>query len=339
MKNRIQRIANEDHYLRRICCSYDSYIDGLSDVLDKLRKQISQSKFDELVEKKLQVGLQNFDEPQYVQAACELTVMSEFVGRDDIEFRYENKVTPPKDVDFTLVIDEFNYNVEVKCPVYNSENIHDDKVSLIFTNRTPSPRIRDEILKNIRSKLEKHGKEVGEGKNHDNKLKDFLESTHEKVKSSPLSDVNILVVCCDNALDMQVWRGYLFGYSGFFTKDSFIDHSKFNRVDYVLLTNIYNRHKNFHEDSVISNHWKLSSSFNLLYPNRYSLRNVDVNGPSDLDKMNKIFPNHNRKFEVYLSDKIDLPEGEDYVTKEMYLGITWYTDKFKENGIFYFSSK
>lgn len=339
MKNNIQRIFNKDHYLRRVCSSYDSYIDGLCEVLDKLSKHITSCELNKLITKKLQVESKNFDEPQYIQAACELTVMSEFVDKDDIEFRYENKVTPPKDVDFTLVIDKFNYNIEVKCPVYNSENIRDDKVSLVFTNRAPSSRIRDEILEDIRSKLDKHEKEVDEGKNHDNKLKDFLELTHAKVKSSPLSDVNILVVCCNDALDMHIWRGYLFGFSGFFTENSFIKHSEFDRVDYVLLTNIYNRHKNFYENSLISNHWKLSSSFNLLYPNKYSRRNKNVNGDYDLDKMNKIFPNHNRKFEDYLLDRADLPEGEkSYEIKEM-LGVAWYADKFKEKGIFYFSSK
>ncbi|MFZ2450317.1 MAG: hypothetical protein WAW36_07355 [Methylovulum miyakonense] len=339
MKNHIKKIFNREHYLRKVCSSYDSYIDGLDDILNKLSKKISKNKLKELIDKKLQIGLKKFDESQYVQAACELTVMSEFLDKDYIEFRYENKVTPPKDVDFTVVIDKCNYNIEVKCPVYNPENGGDDKILCLFTNRAPTLEIKDEMIEPIRSQLEKHGKTVVEGKNNDNKLKDFLESTHAKVENSPLSDVNILVVCCDNALDMHIWRGYMFGFSGLFTENSFIDHSKFNKVDYVLLTNIYNRHKNFYENSVISNHWKLSSSFNLLYPNRYSIRNENIIGYLDLDKMNKIFPNHNRKFEDYLSDKTDLPEGESYDAKEMLLGIAFYTDKFKKDGIYYFRSK
>ena len=66
----------------------------------------------------------------------------------------------------------------------------------------------------------------------DHNLKDFLLSTQHKVINASDNDINILIVACDSAVDMQVWRGYLFGASGLFTDGGFIPHSEFDRVDY-----------------------------------------------------------------------------------------------------------
>lgn len=291
-----------------------------------------------LLSRKLQLDYQEFNESQYIQAACELTVMSKFVEDESVKFSYENEVTHPKNVDFSIIKDNVKYNVEVKCPSYKPKNISSNsEVTVTFTNRVPSLSDKNETLKDIQCRLEKHGTEVIEGKNLDNTLKDFLESTQAKVKGSTLQDVNILVVCCNDEIDMNIWRGYLFGFSGFFTEHSFVSHGEFNRVDYVLLTNIYNRHYKYYYGKLVSDHWSLLSSFNLLYPNKYSTRNQDVNGQHDLENMNKVFPNHNIKFEAYMKDN-DTPKNESFDLKEQSMGIAWYTDRFKKTGPYYFSS-
>ena len=333
----IENISCPNHYLSQVGYNYDLYIQGLCDVLSKIKKKISHRKFINLVEKKLQLKASSFNEDGYIQTACELTVMNDFIDNEKFKFLYENKVTPPKDVDFTLQFEGINYNVEIKCPSFKEVFKSINDISLTFTNRAPTIDSKNKVFDDIKSRLEQHGKKTIEEKNLDNTLKSFLESAQEKVLSSSQKDVNILVVCCDDAESMHIWRGYLFGWQGFFTDNSYIDHSSFDRVDYVLLTNIYHRHHQFFEKNLISKHWSLSTSFNLLYPNKYSRRNQTVVGDLDLEKMNNIFNNHNYDFESYLRDKNDLPKDEVYEIKEMILGVAWYADKFKEKGLYYFN--
>ncbi len=335
----IENISCPNHYLTQVGYNYDLYVQGLCDVLSKIETKISRKKFLHLVEGKLQLKARNFNEDGYIQTACELTVMNDFINNEKFKFLYENKVTPPKDVDFTLQSEGINYNIEVKCPSFKEIPKSINDISLTLTNRAPTINSKIKVLDDIKSRLEQHGKKITEEKNLDNTLKSFLESAQEKVSSSSQKDVNILVVCCDNAINMQTWRGYLFGWQGFFTDNSYIEHSSFDRVDYVLLTNIYHYHHHFFKKNLINRHWSISTSFNLLYPNKYSKRNKTVIGDVDLKKMNSIFNNHNYNFEKYLKDKNDLPKDEAYEVKEMILGVAWYTDKFKENGLHYFNKQ
>lgn len=202
----------------------------------------------------------------------------------------------------------------------------------------PNVELREAALGEARQRLAREGISVIEGKNLDNVMKDFLESTQEKVKNRKIEDTNILIVCCNGEIDMQLWRGYLFGEGGFFTEDSPVEHERFDDVDFVLLTNIYNRHFRYFNDLRVSNHWSLSSSFNLLYPNKYSRKNKATpatKSQSELKELNDIFFNHNIKFEQYLKQE-DVPPGENVKLKYI-LGVAWYADKFKSDSVFYFN--
>lgn len=53
--------------------------------------------------------------------------------------------------------------------------------------------------------------------------------------------------------------------------------------------------------------------------------------------MNSIFPNHNIEFEKYLNDVADVPDGEKQEIKKLVLGVAWYADKYRKNGIYYFN--
>ena len=332
----VKNIKTVEHYLRRPCASYDRYIGELSVLVGKLQKVISETKLRDLINNKLQIELANFDEPQFIQVACELTVMNEFLGRDGVIFEYEKKVTPPKDVDLSISVDSTNYNIEVKCPSLKEGNNNNDKVKLHFPNRASSLEEKIKLIQPIKNILEKNGESLSEVKSLDNTMKDFLKSTQSKVSNSPLLDVNILIIGCGDEINMHEWREYLVGYNGFLTEHSFIAHSEFDRVDYILLTNMHNRHYKYYEQTIIDRHWHLSSCFSLLYPNKFSLRNQNVIGSIDLKKMNSLFPNHNIEFEKYLSDETDVPDGGSHEMKTSALGIAWFADKFKKDGIYYF---
>lgn len=334
----LDEINDSRHYLVKTSIHYDNYLNSLNKTLNCLKNKISKKKINSLIRDKLQLRAGNFNESQYIQAACELTVMSEFIDLPNSKFVYEEKITPPKDVDFSVIIRGKKYNIEVKCASYKEEIKSPNEVTLFFSNRMPSITLREEALRDTRQRLMREGITVNEGKNLDNVMKDFLESTQEKVKNRKIEDINILVVCCNGEIDMQLWRGYLFGEGGYFTKDSPIRHERFDHVDFVLLTNIYNRHFKYFNDQRISNHWSLSSSFNLLYPNKYSRKSkamTPTNGRNTLNELNGIFPNHNIKFEDYLKNQEDVPTGENKAMKHI-LGVAWYADKFKAHSVFYF---
>ena len=168
----------------------------------------------------------------------------------------------------------------------------------------------------------------------DNNLKDFLLSTQEKVILSDLDSFNILVVSCDDASDMMNWRGYLYNSNGFFTNNSYVDHGKYDRVDFVLLTNLYNRHNRYYEHSTIDNHWDLAKSFNLLYFNSYSRKVITE---KDYLFISSLFPNMTVDFEEYINDKSNIPDGEESsFIKEHVLGIVFFLEQqaYENNGYF-----
>ncbi|ELA8177640.1 hypothetical protein RGL50_005213 [Vibrio alginolyticus] len=337
-KSKLLEISSSEHYLTKTCASYDSYVDELDDVINRLTPILSIGEVRKLIDKKLQLKTQRFNEPQYIQTACELAAMNDFLIREDIKLTYEKKVTPPKDVDFSLNHMGVTFNIEVKCPSFeNKLDSEDGSVIISSLDRAPTKVESDEIVGDIQSRLKCSGVDSKIQKSMENNLRTFLASAQEKLIGADSKDINILIVCCDSALDMQAWRRYLFGFSGLFTENSFAHHSEFDRVDYVLLTNLYNRHHKFYEQTTIRDHWKLSSAFNLLYPNKFSNRNkLVVNGKDDFKRVSRVFTNYSEEFEEYLRDKLDTPnENESYEAKE-FLGVTWFSDKYRDKGIYHF---
>lgn len=340
LKDAISKIKCPNHYLLEGSAACNEYIDDLSVVIEKLRYEIPDTKLKKVIRKKLQIDSHHFNEDQFLQSVCELTVMSDYMGRPECHFVYEPQISPPKDVDFSVTVNRVRYNVEVKCPSYKQIPKKDGEVIVSFANRAPTIDQKEAILGEIAKRLGDHDILVIEGKNLDNTLKDFLYSTQEKVAKSSTRDVNLLAVCCKDEVDMQLWRGYLFGFNGFFTDSSFIPHHKFNRVDYVLLTNIQNRHYRYFSGSRIDDRWRLAGSFNLLYPNKFSTRNMAMySGERDIEEINKVFPNYNIDFENYLKDKEDVPPNESQAAKTSNLGVAFYADKFKQKGLNFFSQQ
>ena len=340
LKDAISNIKSPEHYLLKGSTACDEYIDDLSAVIEKLRFEISHAKLKKVIRKKLQIDNHDFNEEQFLQSVCELTVMSDYMSRPECHFVYEPQISPPKDVDFSVTVNRVRYNVEVKCPSYKEIPKKDGEVVVSFANRAPTIEQKKAIFSDIAKSLGDHAISVVEGKNLDNTLKDFLYSTQEKVAKSSTRDVNLLVVCCKDEVDMQLWRGYLFGFNGYFTNASFIPHRNFNRVDYVLLTNIHNRHYRYFSGSRIDDRWRLAGSFNLLYPNKFSIRNmVAYSGRKDIEEINKVFPNHNIEFEDYLKDKEDVPLNESQEAKTATLGVAFYAEKLKQKGFVFFSKQ
>jgi hypothetical protein len=107
----------------------------------------------------------------------------------------------------------------------------------------------------------------------DNKLKDYLMDAHGKFPdASREGEYNVLVVGCDDPLDIMQWEGYLIGSQGLFTDQSYAPTDEYSNVDMVVLTNLYHRHKAVEEKDKLTAHWWFGESFSLLYKNPRSTK-------------------------------------------------------------------
>lgn len=336
----VEEISAPDHYLHNESLP-DKYLENLYEVLSLASKLLPQSKFEHLIQKKLQMTASEFDEAQYIQNACELSAIADYLNDKKYLVEYEKKITGKKDVDFSLKVEDRAFNVEVKCSSYNGRTTtpEEGQIQVQFLDRAPTKEMKKVILENISQQLNRHSLSISEEKNLDNVLKDFLKSTQGKVKDTLLSETNILLICCNDELDMQQWRHYLFGPSGFFTDKSLIHPSEYNRVDFILLTNLYNRHIRAYEGKIDGNSWSLADAFCLLYPNKFSLRNTKVDDyVAELSKIGEFFPNHSANFESYFAND-EVPEGESVSMKRMCLAVGFFSDNLKKNGLSYFKNE
>ena len=168
-------------------------------------------------------------------------------------------------------------------------------------------------------------KDVIKSKNMDNNMKAFLLSAHEKFNPSPLEcEVNILAVCCGNPQDMQSWFGYLQANEGLFTQNSFYDPNKYNRVDLVILTNLYHRHHEFYEKESLHDHWLFEDAFNLIFRNPVRLLNKE----QAIKSFIQVFPNYSNDLVSY-----DVPGDAPQYVKDT-LRIPYFVqEELEEKGI------
>lgn len=270
--------AKKEHpYLGALSSS--TYVSALDSIIKTLATHLSQSEINAL-KKKLQLTAKKFNEPQYLQTACELSVCGYFAKKFESGFTYEDKVNPPKDVDCSVYHDCAKYNVEVKCATFSGDEElkKEDCFKMSAIGRMKEyPELIEKLSEVFATSPE--GKPLKAYKHKDNNLKDFLISAHEKFSDEVYGNiVNVLWVCCDDAMDMTKWTGYLTGLNGLFTSDSFVDQSLYSKVDVVVLSNLYHRHANYQVKPNLKNHWDVESSFNIIFcnPGRLSAKEIAI---------------------------------------------------------------
>lgn len=91
------------------------YAAGLVTALNYLFPHLSSSEREDLCFKKLGLKDDSVNEITYMQSAVELSVCAHFARFFPDFFVYEEKVNPPKDVDCSVRVGDYKYNVEVKC--------------------------------------------------------------------------------------------------------------------------------------------------------------------------------------------------------------------------------
>ncbi len=280
-----------------------AYYDNFKEFILPLEKNISSKQFEDLLQKKIQFKSPSFNEKQFIQAACETTVNSYFAKHFTNSFAYEKKVNPSskKNIECQFQIGSFTYNIEVKCSDFELKEKIDNQDAFKFGTYGRIDEYKDTMkeIGNLMVEGQKIKKEnpkpLIELRKMDNNLKDFLISANQKFNPTPNeNEVNILVVCCGDANDMQNWHNYMFAQRGLFTKNSFCHQNKYLLVDLVVLSNIYHRHK-FFDKVDLSDNWNLASAFNLVFSNRYR----KLNKEKSIKFFLNIFPHYTDELEKY----------------------------------------
>lgn len=305
------------------------YKSGMMSAISELSKHLNNNEMEDLLNNKLQLFSRTPNEPQYLQAACELVICGHLAKKFQNNFKYELKVNPPKDVDCSFSEDGIQFNVEIKCADFSKSNLinEGEGYKIGFLGRNPDVQT---VLDDLASALNSipSAKPLINQQHMDNKLKDYLQSAHGKFSQLPREDhLNVLAICCDNPMDIQKWFGYLYEHQGLFTEESFADRSSYNLVDIVLITNLYHRHYSYRNKDKLTDHWLLNNSFNLILSNPY--RSKDKK--SAILKFCEIMPNYSFELsqyqvpgdvEVYVKNSIKIPH--------------FVVDKLQAKGIFLF---
>lgn len=257
------------------------------------------------IETDLQLSAHGFDEPKYLQAACETVITSTLGRMFPNTFVYEHKIKPPKDVDCSFEKDGFRFNFEIKCPDYSKQHAID---------ATPAFKIGafgrmddySALVENLQSGAFNTQENPSDASNKplimqqhmDNKLKDFLLSAHSKFADDcSEQELNVLVVCCSDRMSMQEWYHYMYGSKGLLTRESYYPPDQYNNVDLIILTNVYHRHHDYKKKDKVSDHWDWEKAFNLIFSNL--MRKKDKKDA--ILKLVDLVPNHSqdlKKFKV-----------------------------------------
>jgi hypothetical protein len=227
------------------------------------------------LKKDLQVTGNRFEEAKFLQAACETAVSASIASAFPNSFEYEPKLNPPADVDCAFSCNGYRFNIEVKCPDYSK--VHAQRERDVF-NIGAFGRMQDfkGVAADLMELFESGEKPLEVQPHMDNKLKDYLLSANKNFpENTDEKELNVLLVCCNDSMDMQKWFFYMFGGQGLFTPSSFhkpqaTSHKPqdYSKVDAVVLTNLYNRHYSYQSKTKIEDHWSLGNSFNLIFKNR-----------------------------------------------------------------------
>jgi hypothetical protein len=302
------------------------YAAGLVVALNDLAPHLSFAEREELCFKKLGLKLDDVSEQAYIQAAVELTVCAHFARFFPDAFSYEEKVNPPKDVDCSFRVGGLKYNIEVKCADFSKKHVVDElegfKIGAL--GRLAD---YDAVVSDLEELFSSDGHVLSRQRHMDNNLKDFLVSAHQKFSSNtPDSELNVLVVGCDDAMDMQKWHSYLYGSQGLFTLESYFDASSYSRVDLVILTNLYHRHKDPNQKPMLHGHWQLVEAFCILCENPNSTK-----PDSTFLEFSRTIRHHNGGLHSHVVEG----EAPDFILKGLAIP-SYVADELQTKGIYYF---
>jgi hypothetical protein len=242
-----------------------------------------------------------FNTKQFIQYACEATIIKYFADRYKSNLAIERKINPANNMDVDLVFSEgiFTFNIEIKCSDFMTKETIDATNSLKIQSIGRLENYNEifnelkEFLKPVAEKLNLTS--IVSAKNMDNNLKDFLLSANNKF--NPITtdtELNILSVSCNDAEDLQLWYYYMFKDQGLFTTASFHPASEYENVDVVILNNLYYKHNQYFKKKVL-NSWDFGNGLNLIFKNPFAKQKKEA----AINHFLSICPNQNNDLRLW----------------------------------------
>jgi hypothetical protein len=305
INERLDKISNlTDHYLIKARTLGHLYFNEFLAAAEIMKSLLTEKEFEFWCDEKALLKQQPFREKTFIQGAVETATARFFGEKFPADFKTEVKLREgsDKDVDCSFKDEGFTFHVEVKCAEFKhrDQSISEDTIKIVVAGRMPDrgKDAKDTLLAAIAEGLAKQNKPQKSSvdiKSMDNNLMDYLTNAQEKFNPTAGDDeLNVLLVGCDDANDLQMWFNYLHGSEGLFTDESFSDVSKFNLVDAVVLTNQYHKHYAFF-DKQIKDAWTLGNGFNIIFRNPFSLREKIA----AFNHFLKILPNYTLELNAY----------------------------------------
>jgi hypothetical protein len=250
-------IQSQEHHLARSHIIYDQCLQEMIDCLEAIQSSTNKNFVNRFLNK-LQLKQTTFNEEQFIQDCCDLTLAGHFAEKFAKGFSYERKINGRKDVDFSFLLENITVNVEVKCPTPTGRN---EAIELHFNDRMPD---REKLIAPLLKSLSARGASVAVVGREDLKLKDFLISASTKFNQCAPKDTNILAICCDDEMHMQRYRNYLLRANPVMDELPF-DLSAFSDVHYICLNNLGHRHRAIYSNDFKYPEcpWRAKKSLNL----------------------------------------------------------------------------
>ena len=292
----LAKTLDSKNYLLDAKTNSHQYLNGFLDVYNIYLNNFSKE-LNSWLTNKMMLNSNSFNEKQFIQFACEASIVKFFAEKFPSNLFIEKQINPENKMDVDLVFTEKNYtfNIEIKCSDFiakeNTDSQNTLKIQPIgrFEDFPEQLKALQDLLKPVAERMNLDG--IQSGKVMDNNLKDFLLSANKKFNpEASSSELNILSVSCDDAEDMQLWYYYMYKDQGLFKDDSFWKHSDYENVDLVLLNNLYFKH-NKYSTKKLNNSWSFENSFNLIFINPFAKQKKE----KAIQEFLKICPNYNNQ--------------------------------------------
>ncbi|HFQ5066048.1 TPA: hypothetical protein ACGUVR_004647 [Vibrio vulnificus] len=230
-------------------CENTSYKNQLKASINAVKPLLSNKQLRSLVNNKLQFKRGEFNVDQYIQSACELSVISRMYTDFSTGFEYEPNRNlqeighKEKDVDFSFEYSFMRFNVEVKC----------------FNRKTREHLTSDSAQSDMPTK------------SRFLPLKDFFFKSNQKFGHQNVFEANVLFVCCYDLDDFIDVSNSLAGKSGVcFRKNNpdnddscVLDVADYEKIDVVIVSNVAFHHENFNRKNHgnFLNPWDFCNTF------------------------------------------------------------------------------
>jgi hypothetical protein len=244
LENYINRYS-EDHILKQVNENKDmvfakSFLRGLDDALVTLKAVHKKGYRDFVVDKLRAAKKSSFDMHSLIASLCELSIMNSFIQNSDRKssFNYEPKLRRDngKNVEFSIIINNIKYNIEVKSPNFENDNkklnkLVQEKGSVMHYEARIFNLSEEEKAENMTST--------------DSRVKDFLVDASDKFPFilGEEKEINILFICWTDNTD-QPCTALKHPMHGLLTKNSWHKDSDgklvtFDNIDFIFVSDLY----------------------------------------------------------------------------------------------------